>query len=136
MAEKQLRHTAAQIDSAVDKANSALQAHQKLKTINGESIVGEGNIAIKGGGGGLTQEQEEALGQLSELSLKVGEIEASKQDTISDLETIRSGAAAGATAYTKPADGIPSSDLSSDLQTSIGRADTIYDDYINSQELM
>lgn len=74
MAEKQLRHTAAQVDSAVDKANSALQEHQKLKTINGESIVGEGNITIEGGGGGLTPEQVEALGQVSELSLKVGEL--------------------------------------------------------------
>lgn len=36
-----------------------------------------------------------------------------KQDTISDLETIRSGAALGATAYQKPNDGIPASDLAS-----------------------
>ena len=34
-----------------------------------------------------------------------------KQDTISDLSTIRSGAALGATAYQKPNDGIPASDL-------------------------
>lgn len=36
-----------------------------------------------------------------------------KQDTISDLATIRSGAALGATAYQKPNDGIPASDLAS-----------------------
>lgn len=36
-----------------------------------------------------------------------------KQDTISDLSTIRSGAALGATAYQKPNDGIPASDLAS-----------------------
>ena len=34
-----------------------------------------------------------------------------KQDTISDLETIRSGAALGATAYQKPSTGIPASDI-------------------------
>lgn len=34
-----------------------------------------------------------------------------KQDTISDLATIRSGAALGATAYQKPNDGIPASDI-------------------------
>ena len=34
-----------------------------------------------------------------------------KQDTISDLETIRSGAALGATAYQKPSNGIPASDI-------------------------
>ena len=36
---------------------------------------------------------------------------AAKQDTISDLSTIRSGAAAGAKAYQKPQTGIPASDL-------------------------
>lgn len=38
---------------------------------------------------------------------------AAKQDTISDLSSIRSGAAAGATAYQKPQTGIPASDLAS-----------------------
>lgn len=36
---------------------------------------------------------------------------AGKQDTINDLQTIRDGAAAGATAYQKPQTGIPASDL-------------------------
>ena len=36
-----------------------------------------------------------------------------KQDIISDLATIRSGAEAGATAYQKPANGIPASDIAS-----------------------
>lgn len=48
----------------------------------------------------------------------------SKQDTITDLATIRSGASAGATAYQKPATGIPKSDLASAVQTSLGKADT------------
>ena len=38
---------------------------------------------------------------------------AGKQDTISDLATIRSGASLGATAYQKPSTGIPASDLAS-----------------------
>ena len=49
---------------------------------------------------------------------------AAKQPTISDLDTIRSGAAAGATAYQKPQTGIPSSDMSSAVQTSLALADT------------
>ena len=49
---------------------------------------------------------------------------ADKQDTISDLSTIRSGAAAGATAYQKPSTGIPKTDLASAVQTSLGKADT------------
>jgi len=47
-----------------------------------------------------------------------------KQDTISDLATIRSGASAGATAYQKPSGGIPKTDLASAVQTSLGKADT------------
>lgn len=53
----------------------------------------------------------------------VGTIEG-KQDTIQDLDGIRSGAALGATAYQKPATGIPATDLASAVQTSLGKADT------------
>ena len=49
---------------------------------------------------------------------------AGKQNTITDLADIRSGAAAGATAYQKPSGGIPKTDLSSGVQTSLGKADT------------
>ena len=49
-----------------------------------------------------------------------------KQDTISDIATIRSGAAAGATAYQKPSGGIPKTDLASGVQTSLGKADTAF----------
>lgn len=49
---------------------------------------------------------------------------AGKQDTISDLQTIRTGAAAGETAYQKPSGGVPKSDLASTVQTSLGKADT------------
>ncbi len=48
----------------------------------------------------------------------------SKQDTISDLSTIRNGASAGASAYQKPSGGIPKTDLASAVQTSLGKADT------------
>ena len=49
-----------------------------------------------------------------------------KQDPINDLETIRSGAASGATAYQKPSGGIPLTDMTSGVQTSLGKADTAY----------
>lgn len=54
---------------------------------------------------------------------------AAKQDTINDLASIRSGASAGATAYQKPSGGIPKSDLSSAVQTSLGLADTALQSY-------
>lgn len=47
-----------------------------------------------------------------------------KQAIISDLATIRSGAAAGATAYQKPATGVPSTDMAAGVQSSLGKADT------------
>lgn len=46
----------------------------------------------------------------------------SRQAVISDLETIRSGAALGATAYQKPSTGIPESDLASAVQTKLTAA--------------
>ena len=47
-----------------------------------------------------------------------------KQDVIEDLDDIRAGAQAGATAYQKPQSGIPLTDMSSAVQTSLGKADT------------
>lgn len=47
-----------------------------------------------------------------------------KQDTISDLATIRSGAAAGATAYQKPGTGIPETDLAQAIRTLLAKANT------------
>lgn len=47
-----------------------------------------------------------------------------KQDSIADLENIRSGAGRGQTAYQKPTSGIPKTDLTSDVQNSLGKADS------------
>ena len=46
------------------------------------------------------------------------------QSPINDLESIRSGAQSGATAYQKPNTGIPSTDLSSAVQVSLRKADS------------
>lgn len=47
-----------------------------------------------------------------------------RQAVINDLEDIRDGASKGATAYQKPSTGIPKTDLATDVQTSLGLADT------------
>lgn len=60
------------------------------------------------------------------INAEVDEALAGKQATIEDLSTIRSGAAAGATAYQKPGTGIPASDTAAAVQTSLGKADTAY----------
>ena len=57
---------------------------------------------------------DEALSDTSKNPVQnkvVNEAIGKKQDTISDLATIRSGAALGATAYQKPINGIPASDI-------------------------
>ena len=64
--------------------------------------------------------------EFKDLYVDLAEQIDAKQDTISDLATIRSGAAAGATAYQKPSGGIPKTDLASGVQTSLGKADTAF----------
>lgn len=51
-----------------------------------------------------------------------------KQGVIADLDTIRANAAKGGTAYQKPAGGIPKSDMSPDVQSSLGKADSAVQD--------
>ena len=86
---------------------------------------------------GFTQAQWDALnstitsGLVAKLSALPTNSElttmlAGKQAVISDLQTIREGAAAGATAYQKPQTGIPDTDLSSGVQTSLGKAESAY----------
>jgi len=54
----------------------------------------------------------------TEVDTKLGQ----KQDTINDIQTIREGAAAGATAYQKPGTGIPQSAMDADVQAKLNAA--------------
>lgn len=56
----------------------------------------------------------------SDMTTELGK----KQDTISDLSTIRENASKGATAYQKPTGGIPKDDLVSGVKESLNKADT------------
>lgn len=47
------------------------------------------------------------------------QIDQTKQDVIEDISTIREGAASGATAYQKSANGIPKTDLDEDVNERI-----------------
>lgn len=86
---------ASAVQTSLGKADTALQSHQdisgkqdklisgtSIKTINGESILGSGDITV--------------VVDTSNFATKT-EVNA-KQDIIPDIETIRSGAALGATA--------------------------------------
>ena len=65
-------------------------------------------------------------GDYPSLNDRLNAIENGKQDTIEDLNDIREGAAAGATAYQVPVGGIPKGTLASSVQTSLGKADSAF----------
>ena len=73
----------------------------------------------------LTSSHKDKLDALP-TSAELSALFDTKQDVIGDLETIRQGAALGATAYQKPQNGIPSTDMTSEVQTSLSKADTAY----------
>jgi len=50
---------------------------------------------------------------------------AGKQNLVTDINAIRSGASAGATAYQKPSGGIPASDMAQNVQDAITKAEKI-----------
>lgn len=56
------------------------------------------------------------------------------QKNLPDLDKIRSGAAAGLTAYQKPASGIPRSHLSQNVRLSLNKADALYDNAVTDEE--
>ncbi len=116
----------------VDGINAALS--QRIKALNDalNALVGSEDttaaidtfnevIAFLNGIDGTTLD---AL--LTALRQSVQTLAETKQDVIADLQTIRSGAAAGATAYQKPGTGIPKSDMTSGVQTSLEKADSAY----------
>lgn len=56
------------VDEIVEQ-KGFLTEHQPIKTINNQSLIGEGNINIQGGGGSLTPEQEQALNIVADPKL-------------------------------------------------------------------
>lgn len=115
MAEYKSRYTGQQIDAGIAKANTALQEHQSLeglqetlisgeniKTINGTSILGEGNLVIEGGEGGLSSVAHDNTMTGSGTNADPLGVDTTKFGT-----------------YSKPSGGIPESDLSSEVQTKL-----------------
>lgn len=68
------------VQSSLDKADTAIQ---KVKTINGQSIVGEGNLVIEEGGGGGTSGDPSDL--LTQISIQLDAVE-SLLDELNDSE--------------------------------------------------
>ena len=133
-----------EVQSSLNKAETALQEHQSLSayrtSAQQDEIDNAQNDAIaakyaKPISGipktDLASGVQESLGR-ADTALQAhqslaayrtaeeqDDIDDGKQDTISDLENIRSGASSGATAYQKPIGGVPKSDLSQSVQNTL-----------------
>lgn len=83
------------LQTALGGKQATLVSGTNIKTINNESLLGSGNIVIQGGGGASVWGQ--ITGDIDDQTDLKNAL-AAKQDTIADLATIESGAAAGATA--------------------------------------
>ena len=110
-----------------------LTEHQHLKTINGESLVGDGNIVISGGSGDLSDyyTKEETEGLLE------GKLDASAYTPVDLSEYWTSGETQEA--ITKATSGIPSSvtieELRQDVNTLSGDVYTIKNSYVTSGDV-
>ena len=85
-------------------------------------VNGKGNKDIDDKSVGLEDLSEEVQASLHKADTALQEHQdlSGKQDVIEDLNTIRSGAEAGSSAYQKPQAGIPLNDLDPDVQANIG----------------
>lgn len=127
--------SAARANAAADAASTAATEAQSAKTAAntaaGAAATAATNAQNKGNyaknqGDAAKEIVDGSKGDYPSLNDRLNAIETGKQDTIEDLATIRSGAAAGATAYQVPVGGIPKGTLATSVQTSLGKADTAF----------
>lgn len=139
------------VTDALAGKQDALVSGQNIKTINGESVLGSGNIEVGGGSGTSDYEELTHKPQINGVTLSgnktssdLGVAAATHTHTasqITDFPTIPDELAdladdsthrlvtdaeksAWDGKYDKPAGGIPKTDLDSSVQTSLGKADT------------
>ena len=111
-----------------------LTSHQQLKTINNQSIIGEGNITIEGGSGGgdinvieTVKVNGTALTPDANKAVNITVPAAITESTVSGW-----GFTKNTGTYSKPSGGIPPSDLADSVQTSLGKADTALQSFTES----
>ena len=93
------------VDSAVEGKQDTLISGENIKTINGQSVLGSGNITIQGGGS--SYDDTELRNSLNAVTERVDDLSSEIADK-----------------YVKPDSGIPSSDLDVSVQESLEKADT------------
>lgn len=98
----------------------ALVSGTNIKTVNSQSILGSGNIEIQGGGEENVIEIVKVNGTaLTPDANKAVDVTVPTESTVSGW-----GFTKNTGTYSKPSSGIPKTDLASDVQTSLGKADT------------
>lgn len=107
------------VRAALTKANASVQ------TVNGYAPDASGNVVVAGGGGGGGAVNS-VNGMTGDVVLGKSNVGLDQVDNTSDANKPVSTATASALSgkYTKPAQGIPATDLASAVQTSLGKADS------------
>lgn len=139
------------VQGSLGKADSALQSHQKITTgsVNGTIAANGTDVAVKGlkalaykdsltkadvglGNVDNTSDEEKPISTATQAALDKKQASL----TATQLNAVNSGITAGKVStydgyqakidakYTKPTGGIPKDDLASDVQTSLGKANT------------
>lgn len=116
----------AQTEAATFDANSAAGAATAavMQALQAAGMAEEMANLAQAAAAAATAAMNAAKGNYGSLNERLVAIESGKQDVIEDLPEIRSGAAAGGTAYQKPADGIPGTDLDETARGSLSKAES------------
>lgn len=101
-ADKSSVYTKQQVDTALEQKANATDIPTKTSDLQNDSGFVTGQEVSQ-----TYETKADATEKVSALQTAIN----GKQDKINDLQTIRDGAAAGATAYQKPSTGIPATDL-------------------------
>ena len=95
--------TNADLTTALAGKQATLVSGTNIKTVGGQSLLGSGNVAM---------DDPDAVKYTAQ--------------TPTDAQKAQARTNIGAGTYSKPSSGIPSSDMASAVQTSLGKADTAY----------
>lgn len=112
--------TGAARNDAITAAQKALNA--AMEAVRSADYADRQAQYAREAGERVLHEMDDAKGDFDTLGERLENIEEGKQDVIEDLAAIRTGAGKGATAYQKPEDGIPGSDLDEDAQAGLAKA--------------
>lgn len=113
----------------VSNKQDKLVSGTNIKTINNQSLLGSGNIDIQGGGGTQVQSDWNETDTDDPAYIKNKPMIPSE---VTESTVAGWGFTKNTGTYSKPSTGIPSTDLSSDVQTSLGKADTALQEQVKA----